>query len=180
MPDRGTFAAPVTLVSHSPDETRDIARRVARLLRPGDVVLLHGDLGAGKTTFAQGLGAALGVTDFVQSPTFTLVNDYAAAVNPVGIAVVHHLDLYRLAGDGDLDSIGYDAYLAPDDGVSLVEWPERAPGRLPARGLLVTFDFVADGRSIAVASIAADELADQVAESLRDIPQDDEIKTNAS
>src|SRR5690349_9805043 len=103
MAERGTLAAPVTAVSRSPDETRDIAGRVARLLRPGDVVLLHGDLGAGKTTFAQGLGAALGVSDFVQSPTFTLVNDYAAAANPAGIAVVHHLDLYRLAGDDDLD-----------------------------------------------------------------------------
>jgi tRNA threonylcarbamoyladenosine biosynthesis protein TsaE len=166
----GTIEAPVTLVSRSPEETRAIAARVAGLLRPGDVVLLHGDLGAGKTTFAQGLGAALGVVDFIQSPTFTLVNDYATQSGAPGIAVVHHLALYRLEGDDELDSIGYDDFLAPADGVSVVEWPERAAGRLPAAGLLVTFDFVAAGRSIAVAALAAGDLAERIATGLRSEP----------
>ncbi|HET7094829.1 MAG TPA: tRNA (adenosine(37)-N6)-threonylcarbamoyltransferase complex ATPase subunit type 1 TsaE, partial [Thermomicrobiales bacterium] len=161
------IAAPVAFVSRSPEETRAVAARLARLLRPGDVVLLHGDLGAGKTTFAQGLGAALGVVDFIQSPTFTLVNDYAADADAAGIAVVHHLDLYRLDGDDELDSIGYDDYLAPDDGVSLIEWPERAAARLPERGVVVTFDFVPGGRSIAVIALAAGEVAERVVGQLR-------------
>jgi tRNA threonylcarbamoyladenosine biosynthesis protein TsaE len=166
----GTIEAPVTLVSRSPEETRSIAARVAALLRPGDVVLLHGDLGAGKTTFAQGLGAALGVVDFIQSPTFTLVNDYATQPGAHGIDVVHHLDLYRLEGDDELDSIGYDDFLAPADGVSVVEWPERAAGRLPAEGLVVAFEFVPAGRSIAVAALAAGDLAERIAAGLRGDP----------
>ncbi|HEU0114338.1 MAG TPA: tRNA (adenosine(37)-N6)-threonylcarbamoyltransferase complex ATPase subunit type 1 TsaE [Thermomicrobiales bacterium] len=166
----GAVAAPVTIVSRGPEETRVLGGRVGRLLRPGDVVLLHGDLGAGKTTFAQGLGAALGVVDFIQSPTFTLVNDYAASANAAGIAVVHHLDLYRLAGDDELDSIGYDDYLAPEDGVSLIEWPERAATRLPDRGLLVAFEFAPGGRAISIATLAAGELAERVVAQLRDRP----------
>ncbi|HEU5431693.1 MAG TPA: tRNA (adenosine(37)-N6)-threonylcarbamoyltransferase complex ATPase subunit type 1 TsaE [Thermomicrobiales bacterium] len=152
-----------TIVTRSADETRAVAARLARLLRPGDVVLLHGDLGAGKTTFAQGLGAALGVVDFIQSPTFTLVNDYAAEPDTDGIDVVHHLDLYRLEGDEALDSIGYEDYFAPPDGISLIEWPERAAARLPDRALLVSFDFVPGGRSIAIRALGDGDLAERIA-----------------
>jgi tRNA threonylcarbamoyladenosine biosynthesis protein TsaE len=167
MAETGAIDAPVTIVTRSPEETRVVAARLARLLRPGDVVLLHGDLGAGKTTFAQGLGAALGVVDFIQSPTFTLVNDYAAKSDVDGIRVVHHLDLYRLEGDDELDSIGYDDYLAPLDGISLIEWPERAAGRLPDRGVLVILDFVPGGRSIGISILGDHAIADRIVDQLR-------------
>ena len=125
--------AQIELSSGSADETRAIGRRLARGLRAGDVVLLHGDLGAGKTTFAQGVAAGLGIAGAVQSPTFTLVNEYDGPIR------LYHLDLYRLSGSAETAGLGYEEYLAPADGVSLVEWPERGGDLLPDAYLVATF-----------------------------------------
>jgi tRNA threonylcarbamoyladenosine biosynthesis protein TsaE len=99
---------------------------LGRSLHDGDVVMLSGDLGAGKTTLAQAICRGLGVTEPVTSPTFTLVHEYRT---PTG--VVRHLDLYRLRRPEDLDTLGWDE-LVGGDAVVLVEWPERAEGRWPA------------------------------------------------
>jgi len=104
----------------------DYGRRLAADLRAGDVVLLHGDLGAGKTTLTQGIAAGLGVAEPVQSPTFTLVGEHRGAS-----LMLYHLDLYRLDDPAELESFGYESYLAPEDGVSVIEWPERAGDWLP-------------------------------------------------
>jgi len=125
--------APIELVSRSADETRAIGRRLAPGLRAGDVLLLHGDLGAGKTTFAQGIAGGLGIVGPVPSPTFTLVNEFDGPLR------LYHLDLYRLSGSGDILGLGYEEYLEPNDGVSVVEWPERAGLLLPETYLLATF-----------------------------------------
>lgn len=134
------------LISHGAEQTREIGARLGRRLRGGDVVLLHGDLGAGKTTLAQGIARGLGVADPVQSPTFTIVNEHAAPAVAGAVDRLYHLDLYRLAGDADLDSVGLDDLLAPRDGVTLVEWPERAVDRLPAAYLLVRLDHAGEGK----------------------------------
>lgn len=144
------------LVSNSAAQTREIGARLGRRLRTGDLVLLHGDLGAGKTTLAQGIARGLGVADAVQSPTFTLVSEHPTVADghPSGDggadgdrpAHLYHLDLYRLSGDGELDSFGFDDYLAPADGVALVEWPERAASRLPPAYLLVRLEPLGDGK----------------------------------
>lgn len=119
----------------------DLGRHLGGQLRAGDVLLLHGDLGAGKTTLVQGIAAALGVTEPVQSPTFTLVGEHEG-VDANGSPVrLHHLDLYRLTGAEELESFGYDDFLRPDDGISLIEWPERAGEWLPERFLLVRIDY---------------------------------------
>lgn len=127
----------VEIVSESPEQTRALGAAIGRRLRPGDVVLLHGDLGAGKTTLTQGIAEGLGIHDYVQSPTFTLVAEHSgrtAAGDPI---VLYHLDLYRLSGAHDLESFGYDEFLAPVDGITVIEWPERAEGWLPDAYLLV-------------------------------------------
>lgn len=107
-------------VSRSPEETRSIGREIARSLPIPGVVLLYGDLGAGKTTFTQGLVQGLGVADpsVVNSPSYTLVNIYH------GSCPIYHVDLYRLEGRRDLYSIGLDDFLGVD-GITIVEWSER-------------------------------------------------------
>jgi len=136
----------IEILSSDEHQTRELGQRLGRWLRIGDVVLLHGDLGAGKTTLTQGIGHGLNVASPVQSPTFTLVLEHegtAASGEPVSL---YHLDLYRLAGADDLDSFGFDDYLAPTDGVSVIEWPERAATRLPERYLLVRLVALAPGQ----------------------------------
>jgi tRNA threonylcarbamoyladenosine biosynthesis protein TsaE len=105
-------------------ETEEAGGRLAEHLRPGDVVLVYGELGSGKTTFVRGACRALGVAQPVTSPTYTIGNRYAGSVP------VSHLDLYRLTEIGDADWAGLEPYF--DDAVVFVEWPEAGAGRLPA------------------------------------------------
>ena len=122
-------------MSRSADETRTIGEELAAGLRPGDVVLLSGDLGAGKTELTKGIAAGLGVAGLVQSPTFALVDEHPAPrLGATGRLI--HLDLYRL-DPGELDGIGWDELMASEGDVVVVEWAERAAGRLPDRYLLV-------------------------------------------
>lgn len=149
---------PLELTSRSADETRRIGEIIGGELRSGDVVLLHGDLGAGKTTLTQGIARGLGVADYVQSPTFTLVGEHAGRdADGVEIAL-HHLDLYRLDDVAELESFGYDQYLEPVAAVSVIEWPERAGGWLPDRYLLVELIAdIGDRRQLRLSSPPRDE-----------------------
>lgn len=135
----------------SVEETWDLARKLAAELRPGDVVCLEGDLGAGKTTFTQGLAAAMGVRGRVTSPTFCIVQEHAAdpsAGGPVPLLV--HMDLYRLHGEDDVLAIGWEDYLARG-AVLVVEWPERAEGLVPASARHVAFHHLGEeSRLIAI------------------------------
>lgn len=141
------FADLLPAETDGPDATRALGERLAASLAPGDVLALVGDLGAGKTHLAKGLVAGLGGDpDEVTSPTFTLVQSYAAATPAV------HLDLYRLDGDDDLDGIGFDEILDAD-AVVLVEWPTRAAHRLPPETRWLRLDHLgADRRRIALAA----------------------------
>lgn len=103
--------------------TEALGTRIAAGLQAGDAVALAGDLGAGKTTLARALLRALGVTGAVPSPTFTLVQHYAARLP------VSHYDLYRIEDPDELDELGLDEALAT--GAALIEWPEKAADRLP-------------------------------------------------
>lgn len=124
--------------THSVRETQDLARRIAAAAGPGAFFALHGDLGAGKTAFVAGLCAGLGIRAAVSSPTFAIANEYR---DPATGRRLVHLDLYRLSGPEDLDSIGWDDYLDGGDTMA-VEWPERAGDRLPADAVRV---FIAHG-----------------------------------
>jgi tRNA threonylcarbamoyl adenosine modification protein YjeE len=118
--------------------TDALARRLAPWLGKKDVVTLQGDLGAGKTTFARALLGALGITEDVPSPTFTLVQSYDTPDFPV-----YHFDLYRLKNPHEMEEIGFDDACA--HGLVLVEWPERAASFMPRHRLALRFDFDAEG-----------------------------------
>ena len=124
-------------LTRSVEETRDLAERLARtVLRPGDLVVLAGDLGAGKTAFAQGVGRGLEVTDRVVSPTFTIVRQYQ------GTMPMTHVDVYRLDRLQELHDLGFDELF--DDGVTLIEWGDVIGSLLPADRLEVRLEAAAE------------------------------------
>ncbi len=124
---RAPAETPFTVRSMSEEETVAAGERLGGMLRPGDIVALFGELGAGKTRFVRGVCRALGTDRNVSSPTFTLLHEYRAP----GLAV-YHFDLYRIASTAELAGIGFTEYLDRGDGVCLVEWAERAGSFLPA------------------------------------------------
>lgn len=105
-------------ISKSIRDTQQIAFKFAEELKPGDILALRGDLGAGKTAFTAGIVDGLGLSNSVSSPTFTIVNEYLKGNIPV-----YHFDLYRLKDEDDLYDIGIDEYLY-GDGICIFEWPE--------------------------------------------------------
>ena len=115
----------LTIVTRSAGETRALGRRLGRLLGPGTVLALRGELGAGKTCFVQGLARALGVRRPVGSPTFTLINEYK------GRRALAHVDLYRVRGAGDAFGLGLEDYLFRFGGIVAIEWAERVAELLP-------------------------------------------------
>ncbi|KZC21971.1 tRNA threonylcarbamoyladenosine biosynthesis protein TsaE [Rhodanobacter thiooxydans] len=134
-----------------PDEaaTAALAARLAGVLDEGMVVYLHGPLGAGKTSFARALLTALGVGERVKSPTYSLIEGYAARDR-----AAWHLDLYRIAGPGELEWLGLDA-LAEPSALVLVEWPERGTGALPAADLDVRLGYAGQGRRASLRALTA-------------------------
>ncbi|MDO1530116.1 tRNA (adenosine(37)-N6)-threonylcarbamoyltransferase complex ATPase subunit type 1 TsaE [Fulvimonas sp. R45] len=144
--------APGELRRELADEAATLAlgRRFARALRhDGLVVYLHGDLGAGKTSFARALLGALGVGERIKSPTYSLVEGYQAQGRPAW-----HLDLYRIADPGELEWLGLDA-LADPAALVLVEWPERGRGALPAPDLEIALAHAGTGRRAALRPLSA-------------------------
>ncbi len=119
------------MITHSPAETRALGARLARQLLPGDVLLLEGDLGAGKSEFTRGIARGLGIDGPVASPSFTILNVYEEGRVPL-----YHFDWYRLNGPEELWDMGMDEYLG-GDGVAVIEWPARCPEAIPADHLLV-------------------------------------------
>lgn len=109
-------------ISRSPEETAQIAQEFARHVQGGDVVVLMGDLGAGKTTFAQAFARSLGVTARVKSPTYTVLQEYIADFQNIRRFV--HLDLYRFSRAEELAALELDTYRSADT-VMMIEWPER-------------------------------------------------------
>jgi tRNA threonylcarbamoyladenosine biosynthesis protein TsaE len=116
--------------THSEEDTAAIGREMASTLSAGDVLLLYGDLGAGKTAFVRGLAEGLGIPrDEVSSPTFTLIQEYRAGRLPL-----FHVDLYRIDDPREFDELGLDEIA--EDGVLAIEWAEKLPARLKPSGYL--------------------------------------------
>ena len=131
------MAGDETIRTQSAEETFTAGARLARTLRPGDVIALTGDLGAGKTCFVQGLARGLGARTWATSPTFVLVNEYR------GDVPIHHVDAYRVAGPAEMIEVGL-LELIDGDGVTVIEWADKVAALLPDRAIHVSIDGVGD------------------------------------
>ena len=122
-----------TIASSSADETRRVGIALGRHARAGDIILLSGELGAGKTTLTQGILRGLGGDEYASSPTFVLISQYKARLT------LYHVDLYRISEPEDTFELGLDEIL-DGDGLCVVEWAEKAPGQFPAERLTVMLE----------------------------------------
>ena len=134
---------PQTVTTHSAEETEALGERLGAGLGPGAVLLLDGDLGAGKTTLVRGLARGLGIDpQEVSSPTFVLINEYRGRIT------LHHVDLYRLEGAA-VDDLGLDD-LGDGEGVVVIEWAERLPRPIPGATAVKIADQGGDVREITI------------------------------
>jgi len=130
------------LTSHSPEQTQELGRRIGQLALAGDVFLLAGDLGAGKTCLTQGIAWGLGINEYTLSPSFVIMREL------YGRLPLYHIDLYRLDHIEESLELGLDDYLY-GRGICVVEWAEKALSILPPEHLLIKIDYLSDtGRSL--------------------------------
>jgi tRNA threonylcarbamoyladenosine biosynthesis protein TsaE len=115
------------------EETKDFGIKLGNILKSGDIVCLNGDLGAGKTTLTKSIGLGLGVTDYITSPTFTLINQYN------GRLAVYHFDVYRLENVDELYDLGFDEYFY-GKGVCIIEWAEKIEKLLPRERIVLDIE----------------------------------------
>lgn len=127
----------IDLTSHSPEQTQKVGFRIGELALPGDVFLLSGRLGAGKTCLTQGIAWGLNIKEYALSPTFVIVREMH------GRLPLYHIDLYRLDNIDEIEDLGLDNYLY-GKGACVVEWAEKALGLLPSKHLLIQIDFLSD------------------------------------
>lgn len=128
------MTATLELVSHSPEETQRIGRMLGNVAQPGDIFLLEGPLGAGKTCLTQGIAWGLGVQEYARSPTFVLVTRYQ------GRHTIHHVDLFRIDDPLEALDMGLEEYLE-SDGVCVVEWADKAADLFPVESLRIELDY---------------------------------------
>ena len=121
------------IITNNESETIALGEKLGRLLSPGAVVALYGDLGTGKTAFTRVLAEGLGINMAVSSPTFTIVNEYPGKIS------LFHFDMYRLESESELFDIGWDDYLERG-GVCAVEWSEKVPGAFPPNTIIVRLE----------------------------------------
>jgi len=115
------------------DATKKIAQDFAKSLNSGDVVCMYGDLGAGKTEFVRAMAQEFGITDYITSPTFTIVNEYKGRLD------LYHFDVYRIADSDEMYEIGYDEYI-DGDGICVIEWAELIDDILPPHRYNITIN----------------------------------------
>ena len=131
----------VSIHSASVEETRNLGRVIGSNISPGDILLLTGGLGAGKTTLTQGILWGLGSDEYARSPTFVLVNEYHARIP------VYHMDLYRLDTFEEIDGLGLEDYLF-GDGLCVIEWADKAQGYFPLDHVDISIETVSDSARV--------------------------------
>ena len=137
-----------TYITHNQDETREVGHKLAALLPNGSVVLLKGDLGAGKTTFVRGVAEALGITEKITSPTFNIMKLYLKGSKPLV-----HIDAYRLE-DHNVD-IGLDEFIGIDRGLTFIEWPDYIKNLIPDNAIIINIKNIGnDDREINIEGIS--------------------------
>ncbi|MCH4188708.1 MAG: tRNA (adenosine(37)-N6)-threonylcarbamoyltransferase complex ATPase subunit type 1 TsaE [Megasphaera sp.] len=122
----------IDVVTHSEQDTIRLGAALGPVLQNGDVLALHGDLGAGKTHFVQGIAKGMGIDANIASPTFTILNYYENEIP------LQHFDFYRLEEEYELDDLGFDDYIS--SGVTVIEWAEKFPQRLPEDAAVITIE----------------------------------------
>ncbi len=122
------------IITHTPEETINAAKKLGSLLCRGDIIAYNGGLGAGKTTFTRGLSIGLGIGDSVTSPTFALVNEYRGKD-----ITLYHFDMYRINSEEDLESTGFYDYPF-DENVAAIEWSENIKEFLPVKTIYITIN----------------------------------------
>ena len=120
--------------THDPEETFEVGRKIGMNAKPGQIYTLTGDLGVGKTVFTQGVAAGLGITEPVNSPTFTIIQEYKDGRLPF-----YHFDVYRIGDLEEMEEIGYDDYFF-GQGICLIEWAELIEEILPEKRIEVTIE----------------------------------------
>ncbi len=123
----------IEIVTTSHQETEELGTKIGKKLKKGDVISLRGSLGAGKTVIAKGIAKALSINEAIVSPTFTLVQEYDGTLN------LYHLDIYRLSGEDEFESMGGEEFLYPD-GVTLIEWSEKIDSMLPENTIYINIE----------------------------------------
>lgn len=134
--------------SSSPAATMTIGRELGKIISPGTVICITGDLGAGKTHFAKGVALGLDIADHVTSPTFTLINEYEGRIP------LYHVDAYRLTSADEAYELGLEEYLY-GEGVTLIEWPDRVKPLIPEEYLAVRIDLTEKDDDFRVLDIQA-------------------------
>ena len=143
----------ITIISHSPEETQTIGRTLGAHASPGDVYLLVGGLGSGKTCLTQGILWGLGVDEYARSPTFVLVSQYQ------GRLALYHMDFYRLDSIEEIGDLGLDEYLL-GDGVSVVEWAEKGRELFPTQHMTINIEYLDESTRRMTLSASGDRYAD--------------------
>lgn len=131
----------IECASHSDEQTQRLGARLGALLPPHAVIALHGPMGAGKTSFARGVGQGWGADQPLRSPTFTLVQQHHRVADA---ATLYHVDLYRAESEGDVGSLGLREILDGEDSIVIIEWPEHAHNLIPQDAIHVKIAPVSD------------------------------------
>ncbi|KAF0133605.1 MAG: hypothetical protein FD145_1221 [Candidatus Saganbacteria bacterium] len=128
-----------SIVLKSPQETLNLGEKIGFILKPNDILLLTGELGAGKTTFVQGIAKGLNVKDFVTSPSYSLINEYEGTYH------LFHIDLYRLETLSQIEELGITEYFLKD-GVTIIEWAEKMENLLPKNGIRIKIEYAGENK----------------------------------
>jgi tRNA threonylcarbamoyladenosine biosynthesis protein TsaE len=140
-------------ITKTEKETFLLGKTLARQINSGSILLLQGDLGAGKSVFIRGVMRSLGVNEAIPSPTFTIVNQYEGTLPGSDKRIpLYHFDLYRINDPYELYEIGFEEYVY-SDGVTFIEWPDKAGELIPEDCMVITITIVPEGRKISLTGI---------------------------